>query len=228
IQFQLEKNQEMYSLQQLVGWNGTLMINDNQFEFLYNGNRNEEISNTEIRIAKLEQEFIQSEVAILQQMKKPTLEFSLNNMSIIGYQNITGTDAYYGPSSRFTSFGAAIVLPTDRKKQNANLAANRMDFDVQQLKTNLLIQQFNARLNTLFEQLAQVNEQLKTLGKWANGSESAQSISNQITKQFETGNVNYMEWSWNLQNLMQMELNYWSALQLKNNTLIEIEFIKEK
>lgn len=228
IQFQLEKNQEMYSLQQLVGWNGTLMINDNQFEFLYNGNRNEEISNTEIRIAKLEQEFIQSEVAILQQMKKPTLEFSLNNMSIIGYQNISGTDAYYGPSSRFTSVGAAIVLPTDRKKQNANLAANRMDFDVQQLKTNLLIQQFNARLNTLFEQLAQVNEQLQTLGKWANGSESAQSISTQITKQFETGNVNYMEWSWNLQNLMQMQLNYWSALQLKNNTLIEIEFIKEK
>lgn len=228
IQFQLEKNQEMYSLQQLVGWNGTLMINDNQFEFLYNGNRNEEISNTEIRMAKLEQEFIQSEVAILQQMKKPTLEFSLNNMSIIGYQNISGTDAYYGPSNRFTSVGAAIVLPTDRKKQNANLAANRMDFDVQQLKTNLLIQQFNARLNTLFEQLAQVNEQLQTLGKWANDSESAQSISTQITKQFETGNVNYMEWSWNLQNLMQMQLNYWSALQLKNNTLIEIEFIKEK
>ena len=53
-------------------------------------------------------------------------------------------------------------------------------------------------------------------------------ISTQLTKQFETGNVNYMEWSWNLQNLMQMQLNYWSALQLKNNTLIEIEFIKEK
>jgi cobalt-zinc-cadmium resistance protein CzcA len=149
-------------------------------------------------------------------------------MSIIGYQNITGTDDYYGPSSRFTSVGAAIVLPTDRKKQNAYLAANRMDFDVQQLKTNLLVQQFNARLNTLFEQLQQVNEQIVNLQKWSNNSTESQLITAQLSKQFETGDVNYMEWSWNLQNLMQMQLSYWSALQLKNNTLIEIEFIKEK
>jgi len=226
-QLQLEKNQETYTLQQLVGWTGTLTIQEDQYEFPYSANRNEELLNSEIRIAKLEQEFVQSEAAILQQMKKPTLEFSLNNMSIIGYQNITGTDDYYGPSSRFTSVGAAIVLPTDRKKQNAYLAANRMDFDIQQLKTNLLIQQFNVRLNTLYEQLKQVNEQIQGLQKWSNGSEQAQTISTQLTKQFETGNVNFMEWSWNLQNLMQMQLSYWSALQLKNNTVIEIEFIKE-
>jgi len=226
-QFQLEKNQEIYNLQQLVGWNGTLTIQEDQCEFPYSANSSEDFINSEIRVAKLEQEFVQSEAAILQQMKKPTLEFSLNNMSIIGYQNITGTDDYYGPSSRFTSVGAAIVLPTDRKKQNAYLAANRMDFDIQQLKTNLLIQQFNVRLNTLYEQLKQVNEQIQGLQKWSNGSEQAQTISTQLTKQFETGNVNFMEWSWNLQNLMQMQLSYWSALQLKNNTVIEIEFIKE-
>ena len=103
-----------------------------------------------------------------------------------------------------------------------------MDFDIQQLKTNLLIQQFNVRLNTLYEQLRQVNEQIQGLQKWSNGSEQSQTISTQLTKQFETGNVNFMEWSWNLQNLMQMQLSYWSALQLKNNTVIEIEFIKEK
>jgi cobalt-zinc-cadmium resistance protein CzcA len=228
IQFQLEKNQEMYTLQQLVGWSGTLSVNELEFEFPYQVNRSDEFTNSEIRIAKLEQDFIQSDAAIMQQMKKPTLEFSLNNMSIIGYQNITGTDDYYGPSSRFTSVGAAIVLPTDRKKQNAYLAANRMDFDVQQLKTNLLVQQFNARLNTLFEQLQQVNEQIVNLQKWSNNSTESQLITAQLSKQFETGDVNYMEWSWNLQNLMQMQLSYWSALQLKNNTLIEIEFIKEK
>ena len=228
LQFQLEKNQETYTLQQLVGWNGTLAIQEDQCEFPYSSNSKDDFINSEIRVAKLEQEFVQSEAAILQQMKKPTLEFSLNNMSIIGYQNITGTDDYYGPSSRFTSVGAAIVLPTDRKKQNAYLAANRMDFDIQQLKTNLLIQQFNVRLNTLYEQLKQVNEQIQGLQKWSNGSEQAQTISTQLTKQFETGNVNFMEWSWNLQNLMQMQLSYWSALQLKNNTAIEIEFIKEK
>ena len=228
LQFQLEKNQETYTLQQLVGWNGTLAIQEDQCEFPYSSNSKDDFINSEIRVAKLEQEFVQSEAAILQQMKKPTLEFSLNNMSIIGYQNITGTDDYYGPSSRFTSVGAAIVLPTDRKKQNAYLAANRMDFDIQQLKTNLLIQQFNVRLNTLYEQLRQVNEQIQGLQKWSNGSEQAQTISTQLTKQFETGNVNFMEWSWNLQNLMQMQLSYWSALQLKNNTVIEIEFIKEK
>ena len=228
LQFQLEKNQETYTLQQLVGWSGTLTIQEEQCEFLYAANRNEELLNSEIRMARLEQEFIQSNAAILQQQKKPTLEFSLNNMSIIGYQNITGNDNYYGPSSRFTSVGAAIVLPTDRKKQNAYLAANRMEFDIQQLKTNLLIQQFNGRLNMLYDQLQQVTEQIQGLRKWSNGSEQAQSISTQLTKQFETGNVNFMEWSWNLQNLMQMQLNYWSALQLKNNTLIEIEFIKEK
>jgi len=227
-QFQLERNQETYTLQQLVGWTGTLTIQEDEYEFPYSANRNEELLNSEIRMAKLEQEFIQSNVGILQQQKKPTLEFSLNNMSIIGYQNITGTDDYYGPSSRFTSVGAAIVLPTDRKKQNAYLAANRMDFDVQQLKTNLLVQQFNGRLNTLFDQLQQVTEQIQGLQKWSNNSEQAQTISTQLTKQFETGNVNFMEWSWNLQNLMQMQLSYWSALQLKNNTVIEIEFIKEK
>ena len=212
----------------MVGWNGTLAIQEDQCEFPYSSNSKDDFINSEIRVAKLEQEFVQSEAAILQQMKKPTLEFSLNNMSIIGYQNITGTDDYYGPSSRFTSVGAAIVLPTDRKKQNAYLAANRMDFDIQQLKTNLLIQQFNVRLNTLYEQLRQVNEQIQGLQKWSNGSEQSQTISTQLTKQFETGNVNFMEWSWNLQNLMQMQLSYWSALQLKNNTVIEIEFIKEK
>ena len=228
IQFQLEKNQEMYSLQQLVGWNGTLTLNESLVEFSYQANQTEEFTNSEIRMAKLEQDFIQSEAAIMQQMKKPTLEFSLNNMSIIGYQNITGTDNYYGPSSRFTSVGAAIILPTDRKKQNASLAANRMDFDVQHLKTNLLIQQFNARLNTLFEQLKQVNEQIASLQKWSNTASQSKDVSSQLTKQFETGDINYMEWSWNLQNLMQMQLSYWSALQLKNNTLLEIEFIKEK
>ncbi len=228
VQLQLEKNQEVYALGQLVGLNDFVAIDESQFEFLYSPKPNEEFNNSEIRLAKLEQDFIQSEVAVLQQLKKPTVEFSLNNMSIIGYQNISGTDNYYGASNRFTSVGAAIVLPANRKRQNANLAANRMNFDVQLLKTNLLIQQFNARLNTLFEQLAQVNAQLLTLEKWVKESESAKSISNQINKQFETGNINYMEWSWSLQNLTQMQLNYWSALQLKNNTLIEIEFIKEK
>jgi cobalt-zinc-cadmium resistance protein CzcA len=228
IQFQLEKNQQLYSLQQLVGWNGELNFDDTAYTFNYNAVRNEDFSNSELRMAKLEQEFIQSNGAILQQQKKPTLEFSFNNMSIIGNQNITGTDVYYGPSSRFTSLGAAIVLPTDRKKQNAYIASNLMDLDVQMLNTKLLEQQFSARLNTLFEQLQKVNEQLLSLSQWSKDSEQAQAISTQITKQFETGNVNYMEWSWNLQNLMQMQLNYWSALQLKNNTLIEIEFIKEK
>jgi hypothetical protein len=103
-----------------------------------------------------------------------------------------------------------------------------MDYDVQQLKTNILVQQFNGRLNTLFDQLQQVTEQIQGLQKWSNSSEQAQTISTQLTKQFETGDVNFMEWSWNLQNLMQMQLSYWSAIQLKNNTLIEIEFIKEK
>jgi cobalt-zinc-cadmium resistance protein CzcA len=228
MQLTLERNQELYSLQHLVGWSEKLILSENDIEFQYSSAANEDFINSEIRIAQLEQDLSITETEILKQLKKPTLELALNNMSIVGYQNITGADQYYGPTSRFTSFSAAIVLPGNRKKQNATLAVSMVNTDIQKLKTNLLIREFDLKLNSLFEQLNQVNNQLASLAKWVNDSEQVKQVSNQINKQLETGDISYIEWSYNNQNLMQMQLNFWSTLQLKNNTLIEIEFIKEK
>ena len=158
-------------------------------------------------------------------MKKPTVDMSFNNMSIIGWQNITGQDMYYSANHRFTSLSAGFTIPIAHKKQSYAIRANELLANEQEMLRVQKHTELQNRYELLQQQVTDLTQQTNKLVEWSPASEKSNAVNTQLNKQFETGNMNYMEWSWSHQNLLQTQLQFLNALQLLNNTKIELEYL---
>lgn len=225
IQLEIERKQSLYELQLATGSKSEITLESGNYAYQWNANGSSEIQFLEEQIIAKDKLWYDSQRNVLNQLKKPTIDMSFNNMSIIGWQNITGQDMYYSANHRFTSLSAGITIPIAHKKQSYAVKATTLLANEQEMLRVQKHTELQNRHDLLQKQLIDLTQQANKFNEWSPTSERSQAINGQLNKQFETGNMNYMEWSWSHQNLLQTQLQFLNALQLLNNTKIELEYL---
>lgn len=153
----------------------------------------------------------------------PDLNVGYSNMSMKGY----GSDGnLYTGSTRFQSIQLGIGLPLffgfQKAKINASkvtglIAENDYQQSLQSLKTEYLIT------------LKQYEKQLQTLNYFENtGLKNAYTITTVSTQQFNGGDIDYLEWTYLINQSINIQSEYLDAVKNYNNTIIHLNYLTTK
>ena len=170
---------------------------------------------------------------IAQQNKKvetasilPDFKVGYMNQSIIGTQNVNGSDLNFDNSKRFTGFNVGITVPltffsNTSKVKSLNLQSQSLQKEADNSKL-LLQTQLQNTLQQYNQQLAQYNYYKSV------ALPNAQTIIQTATLGFNNGEIGYMEYAQALQNATDINLAAMQSVNLLNHTVININFILNK
>ncbi len=150
---------------------------------------------------------------------------------IVGYfnQSLTGTTNYYdesvvsSPTTRFQGVTLGVAIPLWAKPQYARVQANEALKNTAQ--ANLELQQKN--LEGQYFQAFQEYQKFKNSLQYyeTKALPTADIISKNALKNYQSGNIGYIEFSQGLTRVLDIQTNYLSILSQYNQALINIEFL---
>ena len=153
----------------------------------------------------------------------PDFTIGYFNQSLIGIQNLNGTDQYFGPSKRFSGLQVGISVPLWFVPQTARVKAaginqRVIESNYDQYKTNVLGQY----TQTMQEFLKNKN----TLEYYENnGLPNANLIIKQAEKGFKSGEIGYVEYLQGLKSALSIKTNYLNSLNQYNLSVVTLEFL---
>ena len=155
-------------------------------------------------------------------------EFTIGyfNQSLIGYQNINGSDQYFDGSKRFTGLQVGVsiplwIVPQTAKVKAAGLNQRVMESDYEHYQTNVqsqyaqYLQEYLQEKNTLeyYEKSAIPNAEL---------------IIKQADKGFKNGEIGYVEYLQSIKTAITIKSNHLYSLNQYNQSIIKLEFLLGK
>lgn len=153
----------------------------------------------------------------------PDIRIGYMNQSLIGFQNIDGTEVFYNKSHRFTGFNVGINLPltyhsSSHKLKSLQLKKESIQKEAEHNERTLQTQLSNA--------LLQYNQNLLQFNYYKSiALPNAESIINTATISFNSGEVNYLEYAVALQNASLIKINYLESIHKVNQSVININYI---
>jgi cobalt-zinc-cadmium resistance protein CzcA len=169
-------------------------------------------------------------VVIASQQKKvdasrmfPDLRFGYFNQTLIGFQNVNGQETYYGSDKRFQGFQLGISFPLlfaphSARVKAADIAAQAAE--KQEASVNLMISQ---QYSQAVQELNKNRNSLEFLGTSA--LVTADLISQQSRKSFESGELDYATLLSNLRQALSIREQYLLALYEYNSSIINLQFL---
>ena len=164
---------------------------------------------------------------VLEQSKfLPDIQLGYFNQTLIGYQNINGTDQYFDASQRFSGVQVGVSIPLWFIPQAAKVKAAALN----ELKVQSEFEQYQSNIQSTYQQYLQEYLQSKgTLEYYENNAlPNAELILNQAQKEFKGGELSYIEYSQMVRNALQIKSNYLQALDAYNQSIIKLEFVAGK
>lgn len=156
----------------------------------------------------------------------PDFNVGYFNQSLIGYQNVNGTDQYFDASKRFTGFQVGISLPLWFVPQAAKVKAADINREVVQSN----YEQYQVSIQARYRQA--VYDYLKNRNTIAYYESSALPNAALLIKQadtaFKSGEIAYVEYLQALRNALSIRENYLLALNQYNQSIITLEFLTGK
>lgn len=156
----------------------------------------------------------------------PDLTFGYNNQSIIGFQNTTGVEKYFGSGHRFSSFNVGVAVPLSYSATRARMRA--LDLRKQAVEYNALYQ--TQLQKSTFQQM--VNQYQYDLQQYNYYVQQALPTAQDIIKAgqagYSTGDVSYVEFLFTLQTATDIELNFLNAVLKLNQSVINLNAIVNK
>jgi cobalt-zinc-cadmium resistance protein CzcA len=155
-------------------------------------------------------------------------EFTLGyfNQSLIGYQNINGTDQYFDASKRFTGFQVGVsiplwIVPQTAKVKAAGINQKVMESNYEQYQTNVQ--------NQYFQYLQEYLQDKNTLNYYEkNALPNAELIIKQADKGLRSGEIGYVEYLQSIRTALAIKSNHLSSLNQYNQSVIKLEFLLGK
>ncbi|MFZ1611816.1 MAG: TolC family protein [Chitinophagales bacterium] len=153
----------------------------------------------------------------------PDLQLAYNNMS---QQGMGADDLFYPKSERFSSVQFGIGIPLFFGAQKANIdAAKSLELISEnnfRLGQQTLISEYESAFKKYEIQLATVKYFEETALR------NADIISETATKQFENGDINYLEWTMLINNAISIQSNYIDSVNDLNQAIIHLNFLTSK
>ncbi|OMP77133.1 CusA/CzcA family heavy metal efflux RND transporter [[Flexibacter] sp. ATCC 35208] len=153
----------------------------------------------------------------------PSINIGYANSSIIGYQNVTGTDRYYGGGTRFSAVSAGVGIPIFGGAQRARIKAGNILIQQQQQEMAANKQQLDQELNRALTSYYRYQEllasyisiQLPNAGILIEGA----------NKRLYSGESSYLEWTILINQAIETRSNYYNLIIETNDAAFDIEKI---
>lgn len=168
-----------------------------------------------------------AQTAIEQSRLSPDITAGYANMSIAGYQSNDGiTQQYYNGSNRFHIFSVSMGLPLFNKASKAKIRAGRVNEQVARMNTIVNAAELS---NKLQQRQEEGKKRLRAVDYYEKtGLQQAALIISNAKLSFEKGEISYLDWILLMNNAVGIEAAYIDAVNLYNETLIEIEYLTGK
>jgi cobalt-zinc-cadmium resistance protein CzcA len=152
--------------------------------------------------------------------RRPDFSIGYFNQSIIGYQNVDGTEKYYGGGQRFQGVQAGINVPVFQKSYTARIKAAQVE--TQAAENNYRLMQHN--LQAQYTQALQEYEKDKRSVEYYEKTAlpNAQLILQQGQKSFRYGEVDYIEYLQAIKTSNELQLKYLDQLNRYNQSVIRL------
>ena len=137
-------------------------------------------------------------------------------------KGVGSDDIYYNRWKRFQSFDIGVGIPIFRKSQKAKIAANEFLGNVlnQELATEK--QQLENHYQSLIFQYNASNEQIKSYE--ATVLPNANLIVDTATKQFNNGEINYLDWVILINQSIELKKNYIELVKVRNEYIVQLSY----
>ena len=178
-------------------------------------------------------QYSQQQIKITEQEKRvernrlmPDFTVGYFNQTLIGYQNTTGTDTFYGKSNRFQGFSVGLAIPLWFAPQMARAkAASFMEESTRQSADY-----FRTTLTSEYEQaLRELDKNQASLTYYESSAlKNADLILTQARKAYKGGEIGYVEYLQSLRSAITIKTNYLQALNQYNLSVIKIEYLTGK
>jgi cobalt-zinc-cadmium resistance protein CzcA len=156
----------------------------------------------------------------------PDLRIAYFNQTLIGVQNINGTDVYFGAGTRFSGFEAGLTLPLWLVPFQSRIKAAKLN----ERASAAALQQTKLQLQSRWIQLLQeLNATAEILQYYREkGLPAADLMVEQSRKAFRAGEVHYMIALTSHQQAIRIKEEYANARNTWNQLIIELEFLMGK
>jgi cobalt-zinc-cadmium resistance protein CzcA len=153
----------------------------------------------------------------------PDFTIGYFNQSLIGYQNINGSDQYFDASKRFTGFQVGVSIPLWFVPQAAKIKAAGIHQQIVQSNYD----QYQVNLQGQYKQAVQ--EYLKEKATMDYYEKSALPNADLIIRQadngFRSGEIGYVEYLQALKTALSIKSDYLQSLNRYNQSIIALEFL---
>lgn len=178
-------------------------------------------------------QYSQQQIKITEQEKRvernrlmPDFTVGYFNQTLIGYQNTTGTDTFYGKSNRFQGFSVGLAIPLWFAPQLARAkAASFMEESTRQSADY-----FRTTITSEYEQaLRELDKNQASLIYYESSAlKNADLILTQARKAYKGGEIGYVEYLQSLRSAITIKTNYLQALNQYNLSVIKVEYLTGK
>ncbi|MFN8287986.1 MAG: CusA/CzcA family heavy metal efflux RND transporter [Chitinophagales bacterium] len=156
----------------------------------------------------------------------PDFSIGYFNQSLIGVQNINGSDVYFGGSKRFQGLNAGISIPLTFISNAAKVKSLKLQ------EQSLLREADNNKLSLSAElqnAFAVYNQHLAQYNYYkATALPNAETIINTATVNYKSGGISYVEYLQALQTAADVQLNYLATVDQLNQAVVNINFLIAK
>ncbi len=153
----------------------------------------------------------------------PGITLGYFNQSLIGTQNINGTDQYFGPKDRFTGFTIGLSIPLWFRPQQGRVQASRYDA----LAANAQFESIQNQTRNGFDQLLLQYKQAKASLTYfqTKGLTEADTQLQNLDKAYRNGEIAYGTYLQGVSQAITMKEQHLRSKNQVNQTTIQLQFL---
>jgi cobalt-zinc-cadmium resistance protein CzcA len=181
------------------------------------------VSNPSLQVIKQQKAVAEAQTAVEKAKRLPDFSLGYLNNSFIG----TGADnKTYTASNRFSSVQVGVGIPIFTKAQKAKEAAAKVQEGIYENQYQAGVSQLQ---NQYAKLIATYTSQLEVVKYYEQtGLKSVNTIQQTATKQFLSGEINYLDFVILINQAITIQSNYVDAVKALNETIFQINFLTAK
>ena len=153
----------------------------------------------------------------------PNISLGYFNQTLIGSQNINGTEQYFGSDKRFTGFSVGLAFPLWFSPQQGKIQAAGIESKIVQAEYQNTKNELTASFNQLLQQYKQAKQGLDYYQQ--QGLKQANAQLHIAEKAYRAGEIGYVEYLQGITQAINIKEQYLIAFNQLNQIIIQLQFI---
>ncbi len=174
--------------------------------------------------------YMHQQIAIFEREQKvnkarvlPEFNIGYFNQSLKGVQTINGVDQTVDGSTRFTGVTAGIAIPLWAKPDVARIKASELEVESATIQADYFNDMLQHQLSQALQEYYKLSQSLDYYDRI--GLNQAELLIGNAQKSFENGAIDYVEYVRNIEQAVNIKIQYLDRLNQFNQNIIYIEFL---